>query len=218
MPTVTGMTLDNAVAALERQGLTKGDVTQVYDDTIPEGSVVRQSPADGKAPTGAAVDLWVSKGHAPVPIPAVIGTSQHSAEKALRAAGFSPVVHTAYSNDVQRGDVISVDPGEATKTPYGSSVTLTVSQGPETFPVPSLHGALTAGRGGQGEGLRVARLVLRRAEHAPDHRDLTEPGGGHHGARRRLDHPVRGLALRSAVARARARVDGRGPVPFLKIL
>ena len=140
VPTVTGMTLDNAVASLERQGLTKGGVTQVYDDTIPEGSVVRQSPADGKAPTGAAVDLWVSKGHAPVPIPAVIGTSQHNAEKALRAAGFSPVVHTAYSNDVQRGDVISVDPGEATKTPYGSSVTLTVSQGPETFPVPSFTG------------------------------------------------------------------------------
>jgi beta-lactam-binding protein with PASTA domain len=140
VPTVTGMMLDNAVAALERQGLTKGNVTQVYDDAIPEGSVVRQSPADGKAPTGAAVDLWVSKGHAPVPVPAVIGTSQHNAEKALRAAGFTPVVHTAYSNDVQRGDVISVDPGEATKTLYGSSVTITVSQGPETFPVPSFTG------------------------------------------------------------------------------
>jgi serine/threonine-protein kinase len=140
VPTVTGMTLDKAVAALEGQGLTKGDVHQVYDDTIPDGGVVRQSPADGKAPTGAAVDLWVSKGHAPVPVPAVVGMSQRSAEKALRTGGFTPVVHTAYSNDVQRGDVISVDPGEATKTPYGSSVTLTVSQGPETFPVPSFTG------------------------------------------------------------------------------
>jgi serine/threonine-protein kinase len=140
VPTVTGMTLDNAVASLGAQGLTKGTVTQVYDDTIPQGSVVRQFPADGKAPTGSAVDLWVSKGRAPVPIPAVVGMSQRSAEKALRAAGFTTVVHTAYSNDVQRGDVISVDPGEATKTPYASSVSITVSQGPESFAVPAFTG------------------------------------------------------------------------------
>jgi serine/threonine-protein kinase len=140
VPSVTGMTLDKAVATLKSQDLTGGAVHQIYDDTIPAGSVVRQSPADGKAPTGAAVDLWVSKGHAPVPIPAVVGMSQDSAEKALRASGFTTVVHTAYSNDVQRGDVISVDPGEATKTPFGSSATITVSQGPETFPVPSFTG------------------------------------------------------------------------------
>jgi serine/threonine-protein kinase len=140
VPTVTGLTLDKAVAALDSQNLIRGKVTQVYSDTIPEGSVVRQSPADGKAPTGSAVDLWVSKGHAPVPVPAVIGMSQHDAEKALRQAGFKAVVRTAYSTDVQRGDVISVDPGEATKTPYGSPVTITVSQGPETFPVPSFTG------------------------------------------------------------------------------
>jgi serine/threonine-protein kinase len=140
VPDLTGMTLDKATAALQEQGLTRGKVTQVYDDTIAQGSVVRQAPAGGNAPKGSAVDLWVSKGHAPVPVPAVIGKSERTAEKALRAAGFNPVVHTAYSNDVPRGQVISVEPSEATKTPYGSSVTLTVSQGPETFPVPTLTG------------------------------------------------------------------------------
>jgi serine/threonine-protein kinase len=134
------MTLDNATAALESQGLTRGVVKQVYDNTIADGSVVRQAPAAGNAPKGSAVDLWVSKGHAPVPVPAVVGKSQPAAEKALRTAGFVPVVHTAYSNDIARGLVISVDPSEATKTPFGSPVTLTVSQGPETFPVPSLTG------------------------------------------------------------------------------
>jgi serine/threonine-protein kinase len=140
VPDLTGMTLDKATSALESNGLTRGVVKQVYDDKIAEGSVVRQAPAAGNAPKGSAVDLWVSKGHAPAPVPAVIGKSQHAAEKALRAAGFVPVVHTAYSNDIERGRVISVDPSEATKTPYGSPVTLTVSQGPETFPVPTLTG------------------------------------------------------------------------------
>jgi serine/threonine-protein kinase len=140
VPDLTGMTLDKATSALQDQGLTRGTVKQIYDDTIPDGSVVRQTPANGKAPRGTAVDLWVSKGHAPVPVPAVVGKSEHQAEKALRAAGFVPVVQTAYSNDIARGQVISVDPTEATKTPYGSPVTLTVSQGPETFPVPRFTG------------------------------------------------------------------------------
>jgi serine/threonine-protein kinase len=58
----------------------------------------------------------------------------------LRAAGFVPVIKTAYSNDIDRGDVISVDPPEAEMTPFGSPVSILVSQGPETFPVPTLTG------------------------------------------------------------------------------
>jgi serine/threonine-protein kinase len=140
VPDLTGMTLDKATSALQAKGLTRGTVKEVYDDTIPDGSVVRQSPANGNEPKGSAVDLWVSKGHAPVATPAVVGETQPAAEKALRDAGFRPVVKVAYSNDVQRGDVISVEPAEATMTPYGSPVTLTVSLGPETFAMPSFSG------------------------------------------------------------------------------
>ncbi len=45
-----------------------------------------------------------------------------------------------YSDTVARDHVIDVDPTEATKTSYGAPVTITVSQGPETFPVPTLTG------------------------------------------------------------------------------
>ena len=140
VPSVTGMTLDKAAATLDGAGLTRGDVTQIFDDKVPEGSVVRQSPAEGKAPTGSAVDLWVSKGHAPVPVPAVVGKPQDKAERLLKDAGFTPVVQVAFSNDIPRGQVISVAPAEATKTAFGSPVTLVVSQGPETFPAPVLTG------------------------------------------------------------------------------
>ena len=140
VPTVTGLSLEKAVAKLETGGLIKGQVREVYDDTIASGDVVRQSPVDGNAPSGSAVDLWVSKGHAPVAVPAVVGKTQARAEKALRDVGFKPVVAVAFSNDIPRGTVISVEPAEATKTPYGSPVTITVSQGPETFAVPVLTG------------------------------------------------------------------------------
>jgi serine/threonine-protein kinase len=162
VPTVTGLSLDKAVAKLEAARLAKGEVREVYDDEVPEGDVVRQSPADGKAPQGSGVDLWVSRGHAPVPVPAVVGKTQDKAERALEAAGFTPVVSFAFSNDIERGKVISVDPQEATKTPYGSPVTIQVSQGPETFPAPVLTGLTPAQARAKADeyGLKVTISVV----------------------------------------------------------
>ena len=140
VPDVTNATQEAATTELRHAGFTVGAIKQVYSDTVAEGHVVRQDPAIGKAPDGSAIDLWISKGHAPEAIPAGVGKTQKAAEKALKAAGFIPVIKTAYSNDIDRGDVISVDPPEAEMTLYGSPVTILVSQGPETFPVPSLTG------------------------------------------------------------------------------
>jgi eukaryotic-like serine/threonine-protein kinase len=140
VPDVTGTTVDAATEALQTAGLERGNVTQVYSDTVDAGHVVRQNPPDGKAPQGSAVDLWVSKGHAPAAIPAVVGKSQDRAERMLRSAGFVPVVQVAFSDQIARGLVIKVDPAEGTSTPYGDPVTITVSQGPEEFPAPNFTG------------------------------------------------------------------------------
>ena len=140
VPDVTGTTLDAAGAALGVAGLKAGDVHQVYSDHVADGDVVKQDPANGQAPRGSAVDLWVSKGHAPVAVPAVVGKKQDAAERKLRAAGFTPVVQVAFSDEVERGRVISVVPAEAAMTAYGSPVTITVSQGPETFAIPRFTG------------------------------------------------------------------------------
>ena len=102
--------------------------------------MVRQDPADGKAPQGSAVDLWISKGHAPVAVPAVVGKTQQAAEKALRAAGFTPVVKTAFSNDIDRGDVISVDPPEADDDRLRQPGHDPRLPGPRDLPVPTLTG------------------------------------------------------------------------------
>ncbi len=142
VPDITGKTVDQATSALHDAGLEVGNIEHVYSESVEDGHVVRQDP-EGKAPTGSPVNLWVSKGHAPVPIPGVVGKTQDRAETKLRDAGFVPVVQVAYSDQFARGIVIKVDPGEATPTAYGAPVTITVSQGPEEFPVPSFSG-LTA--------------------------------------------------------------------------
>ena len=140
VPDVSGKTLEAATAALGVAGLQAGDVHRIYSDHVADGDVIEQAPADGQAPKGSAVDLWVSKGHAPVAIPAVVGKKQDAAERTLRAGGFTPVVQVAFSDDVERGRVIAVQPTEATMTAYGSPVTITVSQGPETFAIPRFTG------------------------------------------------------------------------------
>jgi eukaryotic-like serine/threonine-protein kinase len=144
VPDVTGETLDQATADLRTAGLERGSVTQVFSDKVDEGRVVRQDPTGDKAPKGSPVDLWVSKGHAPVAVPGVVGKSQGRAEKILRKAGFVPVVQVAFSDQIARGLVIKVDPAEATRTPYGDPVTITVSQGPEEFPAPNFTGLTKA--------------------------------------------------------------------------
>ncbi len=140
VPDVTGSSLNDATNAIQAANLTLGDVHRMYSSTVNQGDVVRQDPPVGKAPRGSAVELWVSKGHAPAPIPAVVGKQQQRAETLLRHAGFVPVVATAFSDQIGRGIVISVDPAEATPTTYGAPVTITVSQGPQEFPAPSFTG------------------------------------------------------------------------------
>jgi len=140
VPDVTGSSLNDATNAIQGANLTLGDVHKIYSPTVNEGDVVREDPAGGKAPRGSPVELWVSKGRAPVPIPAVVGKQQARAERLLRRAGFVPVVQTAFSDQIGRGIVIRVDPAEATPTTYGDPVTITVSQGPQDFPVPTFTG------------------------------------------------------------------------------
>ncbi len=140
VPDVTGSSLADATHAIEAANLVLGHVHRIYSSTTQPGDVIRQDPSDRKAPRGSAVQLWVSRGHAPVPIPAVVGKHQARAEALLRHAGFVAVVQTAFSDQIDRGIVISVNPAEATRTTYGDPVTITVSQGPQEFPAPTFTG------------------------------------------------------------------------------
>jgi len=87
-----------------------------------------------------AVDFVVSRGHAPVDVPEVRGTTEARATEALTAAGFGVEVLTDFSEKVERGRVMKVAPAEGTTQPYASTVTITVSLGPEEFPAPDFRG------------------------------------------------------------------------------
>ena len=109
-------------------------------DAKPKGTVVSASPAPGeKLKPGTKVALVVSKGPELLAVPDVVGKKQGDAEKALAEAGFAAKAVEAFSDSVDKGVVISQDPAGG-RAPRDSTVTLTVSKGPQLITVPDLVG------------------------------------------------------------------------------
>jgi hypothetical protein len=114
-------------------GLMIGDVTQEHSDSVPAGSVIRQSPKAGeKVEEGTAVNLVVSLGLAFVTVPDVVGLPQAAAEEAIVGANLGiGMVATAMSTTVPAGAVISQTPVAGEEVPPQSAVNLVVSSGSE---------------------------------------------------------------------------------------
>jgi len=88
-----------------------------------------------------------------VTVPNVVGADQAAAEARLTREGFQTRAVTQTSEERPKGEVIGTDPAPGEEAEKGSTVRLTVSDGPGTASVPSVEG-LTR---------RSARARLRRA-------------------------------------------------------
>ncbi|WP_371744465.1 Stk1 family PASTA domain-containing Ser/Thr kinase [Georgenia sp. TF02-10] len=126
LPDVTGEPRADAAAALEAAGLAVGDLTEEHSDTVPEGAIVRQSPAAGSEQLyrGDAVDLVISLGPELVAVPDVVGQQVQAARQALEGAGFRVEVQEVLGGFF--GTVRAQDPAGGGQVPRGSVITLTV--------------------------------------------------------------------------------------------
>ena len=77
-------------------------------------------------------------------VPAVAGQPRDTALGALEEAGLTSEVQEDFSEDVEKGSVISVDPSSGSEVRKGSEVLVVVSKGPERYDVPDVLGATTA--------------------------------------------------------------------------
>jgi serine/threonine-protein kinase len=137
---VQGQTPDAAQAALEAQGFAV-NVKHQYDDTVPAGAVIGTDPGAGTdAPRDSTLQLLVSDGPAPVPVPDVTGQTLDAASQALSAAGFSVTHDDVFSDTIPIGKVVGTDPAAGQGANRGSQVAVHVSKGPEMVPVPNLVG------------------------------------------------------------------------------
>jgi eukaryotic-like serine/threonine-protein kinase len=97
----------------------------------PNGTIIAQDPAAGtRVAPGTKVRINVSKGSAGVTVPSEVGSTVDDAKAALAAKGFKPAV-TLVSSSEATDTVIAQSPAGGT-APKGSTVQLSVSQGPST--------------------------------------------------------------------------------------
>ncbi|MBA2294419.1 MAG: Stk1 family PASTA domain-containing Ser/Thr kinase [Actinobacteria bacterium] len=136
VPFVQGKSRDTAVAELTQRGL-EADVIEV-NSPRQSGVVIAQAPRAGTVlVSGSSVRINVSKGPRPIAVPSVIGSSYELATAQLQAAGFT-VGRVDVESNQPAGEVVAQNPpGNSTAT-RGTSVTLSVSQGPTTVPVPGV--------------------------------------------------------------------------------
>lgn len=142
LPELTGKSLDEAKNTLNGAEMALGNISETYDETAPAGTVLAQAPGSGNAVRhGTPVDLTVSKGPQPIPVPDVRGQEQGAAVKAIEAAGLKAVIspETVFDRKVAKGGVVAQDPASGNLT-RGGSVTLTISKGPKLVEVPSFVG------------------------------------------------------------------------------
>jgi serine/threonine-protein kinase len=136
VPDVRGDNSTDAAAAIASVGL-KPDVHEVFSIKDP-GTVVAQAPRPGmKVVKGSKVRINVSKGPAQIAVPPVVGIPFAQAESELQAKGFKVERVDKQSNDPPN-TVIAEDPRANTFAAKGSTVTLTVSTGPQTTAVPDV--------------------------------------------------------------------------------
>lgn len=139
VPKVSGMTLEEATAAIEDSSLVVGKVTKDWSEKVKKDLVISSSPKSTTSlKKGQAIDLVLSKGPAPVKIPSLTGQTKDDATAALTGAGLKVTYAEDYSKNVAEGSVVSSTPKAGTTVPQGGTVTLVISKGPPLVEMPDL--------------------------------------------------------------------------------
>lgn len=130
IPDVSGMDESEAQRTLEAKGLTVGTSQFVYSGQVAEGEVIETTPAAGTSVTAdQEVIMKVSKGEEKQAVPSVVGKSESEAQSAIKGAGLSVSAKYEYSDDVEKGYVISQSPYGGNKVNAGTTVYIVVSKG-----------------------------------------------------------------------------------------
>ncbi len=154
VPNVKGNQLNVAIALLQQDGFSVGEVKRVERD-VPANTVFEQDPLASPPADEASLDcafinffcskpevtLTVSAGPGSSKVPSTAGLAQEEATEKLEAAGFEVDAEAANSDSVEEGLVIKSSPSGGSTATNGSAVTIVVSRGPKLAKVPVLVGS-----------------------------------------------------------------------------
>jgi serine/threonine-protein kinase len=140
IPNVRGQREERAKERLTELGLVV-DVEREYHDTVPRLEVIDQNPRGGTTiEVGKTVTLVISRGKPPVKVPDLVGRTEEEAGALVTGAGLGLHVVPEFSDTVPRGRVIDQNPDPGVTVRKGDTVTIVVSEGPRTFPMPDVVG------------------------------------------------------------------------------
>lgn len=140
VPDLTNMPEATAIEALRAAELDYDKTVDEFNKDVAKGLVIRTEPAaTTPVPKGTRVVLYVSAGVEAGKVPDVTGKPLAEAKSILEAAGFVVASTEAFSDTVPKGNVISQKPDPNVVYETGSTVTLTVSKGPEVIIVPNVR-------------------------------------------------------------------------------
>jgi serine/threonine-protein kinase len=154
VPDLTGMTLDEATAAVRALGLQLSNLEPVFSESVPVDHVAEQDPPP-EAPLDQATTIYVklSRGSATIDLAALdlAGAEAAEAERRLAGAGLAVRREEVPSEDVAAGLVVGTEPAD--QATIGEQVTLLVSVGDVVL----IPGSI------QGQPADEARAELERA-------------------------------------------------------
>ncbi|MFJ2023247.1 Stk1 family PASTA domain-containing Ser/Thr kinase [Streptomyces sp. NPDC087897] len=123
VPDVTGLSVQDATAELEAEGLRAEVLPGRVHSPEAKGDIAEQSPGEGtEAAEGDTIELTVSKGPRMLDVPDVTGRNVDEARSTLEEAGFEVEVDRPFLSFSDTIADQSVDGGE--QAPEGSTITI----------------------------------------------------------------------------------------------
>ena len=133
MPSVVGLTSEEAQKQIEEAKLKYEVDKEEYNKDVEEGHIISQDPEYSEkyhsVRQGSTVKVVISKGTEKAIVPKVTGMSQDDAIKALEDANLKAEVVSETSKKVQEGYVISQEVDESTEVAAGDTIKIHVSSG-----------------------------------------------------------------------------------------
>ncbi|MGH7520999.1 MAG: PASTA domain-containing protein [Gemmatimonadales bacterium] len=169
VPRVLGLTLVEAQTEIKNAQLQTADGGAEPHPTATQGAVIWQDPPPGViAPEGSKVTLVSSTGPPKIPVPDVANLDAPLAQSLVAAAGLTVSQVESVQAAAPTGLAMMTRPPAGTALAPGAGLTVVVSRGAPTIPIPDLLGMASADARTrlEMEGLQLGTVTRRRTADA----------------------------------------------------
>ena len=178
VPNLSGKTVAEANAIIEKQNLKLGKEQEEYSDSIAEGYIIKTNPVTGsKIKRGNKINLIVSKGPNSFEMPNYVGETRAKAEEDLKntykVSSKMITIEEVETFDYAAGTVLEQTPapGEQYSLNSKTKIVLKVAKETTSIEMPNYVGSTyDFARSNLIEiyGIKEANIELRKTEHLPD--------------------------------------------------